>query len=66
VRHNSSDRRRFGNMLNVDTQGHAKAMQHVRGYYLEWRVERLRLVVKGGAKGWDIVNWVDQGPSEHP
>lgn len=43
----------------VTIQGHVKAMQHVRGFYLEWRVERLRLVVGEGAKEWDIVNWAE-------
>lgn len=32
-------------------------MQEVRGFYLEWRVERLKFVVEEGAKGWNIVNW---------
>lgn len=34
-------------------------MKHVRGFYLEWRVERLKLVVEEGAKEWDIVNWAE-------
>lgn len=37
-------------------------MQEVRGFYLEWKVERLRFMIGEGAKEWDIVNWVEEGP----
>jgi hypothetical protein len=34
-------------------------MEEVRGLYLEWHVERLRLTVEGGVKGYNIVKWID-------
>lgn len=37
----------------------------VRGFYREWVVERLKFVVKEGAKEWDIVNWVEESRSEN-
>lgn len=40
-------------------------MIQVRGFYLEWRVERLKFMVGEGAKEWDIVNWATEGPSEN-
>lgn len=44
-------------------KGHVKVMQEARGFYQEWRVERLRFVIEEGAKEWDIVDWVEDGPS---
>ncbi|KAI5800075.1 hypothetical protein EDC01DRAFT_648830 [Geopyxis carbonaria] len=38
---------------------HARAMREVRELYLEWRVERLRLVIDENAKGFQIIKWVD-------
>lgn len=38
-------------------------MQGVSGFYLEWKVERLKFMIEEGAKEWDIINWVDEGPS---
>ncbi|KAI5808706.1 hypothetical protein DFH27DRAFT_522125 [Peziza echinospora] len=38
-------------------EGHKCAMREVAGHYLEWTVERLRLVVYEGAEKWDIVQW---------
>ncbi|KAF8533151.1 hypothetical protein BDD12DRAFT_810412 [Trichophaea hybrida] len=40
-------------------KGHAKAMEEVRGLYLEWHVERLRFTVEDGVKGYSIGKWVD-------
>jgi len=39
--------------------GHARAMEAVRGIYLEWRVERLKLVIEEDAASWGIEKWVD-------
>ncbi|KAK6515529.1 hypothetical protein TWF506_007861 [Arthrobotrys conoides] len=39
--------------------GHVRAMEAVRNIYLEWRVERLKLVVEDNASEWSIDKWVD-------
>ncbi|KAF3199629.1 hypothetical protein TWF679_001248 [Orbilia oligospora] len=39
--------------------GHVRAMEAVRNIYLEWRVERLKLVVEHDASEWSIGKWVD-------
>ncbi|KAK6531415.1 hypothetical protein TWF281_008220 [Arthrobotrys megalospora] len=39
--------------------GHVRAMEAVRNIYLEWRVERLKLVVEENASEWSIGKWVD-------
>ena len=35
------------------------AMRAVMGVYEEWGVERLRLMVEEGGRGWRITEWVD-------
>ncbi|KAL7272179.1 hypothetical protein RUND412_005027 [Rhizina undulata] len=37
--------------------GHRKAMEGVRGLYLEWTAERLAFVVEEGVRKWYIVDW---------
>ncbi|KAK6495350.1 hypothetical protein TWF481_003374 [Arthrobotrys musiformis] len=39
--------------------GHVRAMEAVRNIYLEWRVERLKLIVEDDASEWRIEDWVD-------
>ncbi|KAF3935089.1 hypothetical protein ABW19_dt0201694 [Dactylella cylindrospora] len=39
--------------------GHVRAMEAVRGIYLEWRVERLKLIIEDNAAAWSIERWVD-------
>lgn len=34
-------------------------MREVQGFYKEWAVERLKLVVSNGGREWDIVKWED-------
>ncbi|KAF3929303.1 hypothetical protein AA313_de0208124 [Arthrobotrys entomopaga] len=39
--------------------GHVRAMEAVRNIYIEWRVERLKLVIEDDASSWSISKWVD-------
>ncbi|QSZ29882.1 hypothetical protein DSL72_004400 [Monilinia vaccinii-corymbosi] len=38
---------------------HRVAANAARHMYTEWKIERLRLLVKDGIKGWEIGQWVD-------
>ncbi|KAL3420817.1 UPF0643 protein [Phlyctema vagabunda] len=38
---------------------HRRAAGAARKLYTEWHIERLRLVIKDGARSWDIIEWVD-------
>ncbi|KAG9232914.1 hypothetical protein BJ875DRAFT_360675, partial [Amylocarpus encephaloides] len=40
-------------------EAHRKAAGATRLLYTEWRIERLRLLIKDGAKGWEISQWID-------
>ena len=39
--------------------GHKAAMQATMNLYTEWAIERLKLVIEDGAKGWSIEAWED-------
>ncbi|MCJ1243750.1 hypothetical protein MMC30_000947 [Trapelia coarctata] len=39
--------------------GHAQAMRETRKLYLEWKVERLKLIVGENALDWEITQWQD-------
>lgn len=43
----------------VKGAGHAQAMRETRKLYVEWKVERLKLVVGENALDWDITQWQD-------
>ncbi|KAK9774137.1 hypothetical protein AB5N19_06865 [Seiridium cardinale] len=38
---------------------HRRAAGAARHLYSEWRIDRHRLIIRGGLKSWDIVDWVD-------
>jgi len=40
-------------------EAHRKAAGATRFLYTEWKIERLRLVIKSDAKDWEIVQWID-------
>ncbi|TVY46223.1 UPF0643 protein [Lachnellula occidentalis] len=40
-------------------EAHRKAAGAARQLYTEWKIERLRLLIKGDAKEWEITQWVD-------
>ena len=40
-------------------EAHRKAAGATRLLYSEWKIERLRLLIKDGAEEWEIVEWVD-------
>ncbi|RDL42265.1 Uncharacterized protein BP5553_02244 [Venustampulla echinocandica] len=40
-------------------EAHRKAAAATRFLYTEWKIERLRLIIKDGATDWEITNWED-------
>ncbi|KAI9808639.1 MAG: hypothetical protein M1825_003790 [Sarcosagium campestre] len=39
--------------------GHQRAMMATRGFYTEWKLERLRFTIGDGAQHWSIDEWED-------
>lgn len=39
--------------------GHKAAMRATTNLYTEWAIERLKLIIEDGAKGWSIEAWED-------
>ena len=37
--------------------GHTQAMRETIKLYTEWKVERLNLIIGGGVRHWNIVEW---------
>ncbi|KAI9679124.1 MAG: hypothetical protein M1829_001794 [Trizodia sp. TS-e1964] len=44
-------------------EGHRAAAAATRGFYEEWKIERLRLTIDDGAQSWSISNWATK--AEH-
>lgn len=40
-------------------EAHRQAAGAARQLYTEWKIERLRLLIKDDAKEWEINQWVD-------
>lgn len=38
-------------------EGHRRAGAAARVLYTEWKIERLELLIKDGAEGWEIRPW---------
>lgn len=43
----------------VKGAGHAQAMRETRKLYLEWKVERLKLIVGENDLHWELTQWQD-------
>jgi hypothetical protein len=40
-------------------EAHRRAAGAARSLYTEWRIERLKLLIKDDAADWEITPWVD-------